>query len=214
MNIKSKSSDIKVVRFKSSGERYLYFSLYTSHPASCWSQGFTLVEILISITILAIVMSILYGTFSTSSTNVKIIEDRADELSSLAGTIDVVSNEIRSIYPPMENYLEEFSGKKDRIIFTSLTHFVKDDDPAIQKISYLFEDGQFIRRTWYPDSAGEVKKDTLLLNNINESSFSYFDGEQWIDDWSDGKNIPSGVRIAFSYQGRQVESVIPVISRR
>src|SRR3989338_2173265 len=195
MNIKSKSSDIKVVRFKSSGERCLYFSLYTSHPASYGSQGFTLVEILISITILAIVMSILYGTFSTSSTNVKIIEDR-------------------SIYPPMENYLEEFLGKKDRIVFTSLTHFVKDDDPAIQKISYLFEDGQFIRRTWYSDSAGEVKKDTLLLNNINESSFSYFDGEQWIDDWPDGKNIPSGVRIAFFYQGRQVESVIPVISRR
>ncbi|OGV96733.1 MAG: hypothetical protein A3I04_05345 [Nitrospinae bacterium RIFCSPLOWO2_02_FULL_39_110] len=214
MNIKSKSSDIKVVRFKSSGERCLYFSLYTSHPASYGSQGFTLVEILISITILAIVMSILYGTFSTSSTNVKIIEDRADELSSLAGAIDVVSNEIRSIYPPMENYLEEFLGKKDRIVFTSLTHFVKDDDPAIQKISYLFEDGQFIRRTWYSDSAGEVKKDTLLLNNINESSFSYFDGEQWIDDWPDGKNIPSGVRIAFFYQGRQVESVIPVISRR
>src|SRR3990167_2222893 len=114
MNIKSKSSDIKVVRFKSSGERCLYFSLYTSHPASYGSQGFTLVEILISITILAIVMSILYGTFSTSSTNKKMIEEGGDDLSSLGGAFEVVSNKIGGFSPPMENYLEEFLGKKDR----------------------------------------------------------------------------------------------------
>jgi prepilin-type N-terminal cleavage/methylation domain-containing protein len=56
------------------------------------ASGFTLVEVLVALGILAIVMTVLYGTFSTSSVTARVVEERADELSSLTGALDTLTH--------------------------------------------------------------------------------------------------------------------------
>ena len=175
--------------------------------------GFTLIEVLVSFTIFAIVMSILYSTFSTSSANAKIVEGMADDLSSITGALDTVSHEVRGAYYSSDASLEGFSGKKEAITFTTTTPVVGDGEPTVQLVSYIFEEDRLIRRTMRPGSEKEVKGEFLLLEGIKDPAFSFFDGKGWIDAWPSGKNPPTGVRVVFSYKERNVENVIPVWSR-
>lgn len=178
------------------------------------SDGFTLIEVLVAITILAIVMSILYGTFSTSSANAKVIEERADELSSLTGAIDVLSQEVRGAFLPSDAVSELFSGKKEEIRFTAATPFVKENEPAVQTVSYLFDGEKLIRKTFKTGQEAEVKSESLILEGANEPSFSFFNGKEWIEEWPAGKSLPYGIKVAFSYKGKDVNTVIPVWSRK
>jgi len=176
--------------------------------------GFTLIEILVAMTILSIVMSILYGTFSTSSANAKVVEERSDELSSLSGAIDILSQEIRGVYPQSEGSSEGFLWKKEEITFTAVTPFVKDDEPGIQRISYIFDEGKLLRKTFKAGVEAEAKGESLLLDGLKDPSFSFYDGKEWVKEWPSAKDIPFGIKVAFSYKGRDVETVIPIISKK
>lgn len=175
--------------------------------------GFTLIEVLVSVTIFAIVMSILYSTFSTSAANAKVVEGMADDLSSLSGALDTFSHEVRGAYLSPDSSIEGFSGKKDGVTFITTTPYVRDGEPAVQMVSYLFEEDRFIRRALRPNSPKEVKGEYLLLDEIKDPAFSFFDGKVWVDNWPYGNKLPGGVRVVFSHKERNVENVIPVWSR-
>jgi general secretion pathway protein J len=182
-------------------------------PFYRFSPGFTLVEILIALAILSIVMSILYGTFSSSSANARVVEERAEELSSLTGALDVLSQEVRGAYPPSEAS-EAFSGRKEGIAFTVMTPFVRENEAVARRASYLFDEGRLIRRLFQIGKETEVQSESLLLEGVGEPSFSFFDGKEWVEEWPSEKGLPYGVKVTFSYKGRDVETVIPVISKK
>lgn len=179
-----------------------------------YGRGFTLIEILVAMTILATVMSILYSAFSASSANAKIVEEKADGLSSLAGALDTFSHEIRGGYFPSEGFSEGFAGKKEAVAFTAVTPFIKEGEPRVQRVSYLFENDKLVRKTMRPGRETEVKGEFMLLEGIKEPSFSFFDGKDWVDEWPREKRLPAGVRIVFTYKGRAVEDIIPVWSAK
>ncbi len=188
-------------------------SPFTIHYSLFTDKGFTLVEILVAMTILATVMSILYSTFSTSSANAKIIEERADDLSSLTGALDIISQEVRGAYTGTENSQPAIIGKKDLVTFTTLTPFVKDDEPAVQMVSYAFDNGKLTRKT-FQGIGTETKSESVLLEGIKEPSFSFFNGKEWLEEWPSGSNLPFGLKVAFSYKSRDAATVVPILSAR
>lgn len=196
------------------GKGNIFFSPIAYRPSPIANDGFTLIEILVAMTILSIVMSILYGTFSTSSANAKVVEERADELSSLTGALDILRQEVREAYPPIEGSIGGFSGKNEEVTFTAMTPLVKDDEPRIQRVSYAFSEGRLLRKTFKTQNETEVKTEFLLLAGVKDPSFSFYDGREWLKEWPSGNNLPPGVKVAFSYKDRNVETVIPIISKK
>lgn len=176
-------------------------------------RGFTLIEVLVSVTIFAMVMSILYSSFSTSSANAEIVEKMADDLSSLNGALDTFSHEVRGVYSISESSVEKFSGDKEAVSFTTTNPFVRDGEPTIQIVSYIFEEDKIIRKVFKPGPHKEVKGEYLLLDGIEDPAFSFFDGNGWIGEWTSTKKIPEGIKISFLYKGQSVENIIPVWSR-
>jgi prepilin-type N-terminal cleavage/methylation domain-containing protein len=177
-------------------------------------SGFTLVEILVALSILSIVMTILYSTFSTSSATARLLEQRADELASLAGAIDTLSPEVRGAY-------ERFSGRKTAMIFTTMSPFREDNAPVVQTVSYEFAEGRLLRKSFEaldvaatPGFDAKVKRTLMLLEEVADGSFSFFDGTKWIDEWTTPAKLPAGVKVSFSYRRTSVETVIPVWSGR
>jgi prepilin-type N-terminal cleavage/methylation domain-containing protein len=169
--------------------------------------GFTLVEILIALSILSIVMTILFGTFSTSAVTARAIDERADELSSLTGALDTLSHEVRSASGA-------FSGTNDKIIFTVLTPFHPDTKPWVQTVAYEFGQGKLLRKIVQPGLAVSDLRTFLLLDHVVDPSFSFFDGRQWKDEWPSPDKLPAGVRVTFSYKGKDINTVMPVWSRK
>lgn len=193
------------------GRKSLLFS--ESQLMAHESRGFTLIEVLVSVTIFAIIMSILYSSFSTASANAKVVEKMADDLSSLSGALDTFSHEARGTYSTSESTVETFSGDTEKVSFTTTNPFVRDGEPTVQIVSYIFDEDRFIREVLRPGSSKEVKGEYLLLEGIKDPAFSFFDGKGWIDEWASSKKTPAGIRIVFSYKGQNVENIIPVWSR-
>ena len=186
------------------------------------SGGFTLIEVLVAVSIFAIVMFIIYGTFTTSSNHAAIIEERADEVSSVVGTLDTMSREIRGAYLHPEGAMRNFSGKGGSITFVTTAPYVRDGEPYIQRVTYIFEQGDLKRKTVYlvpegfnrgMDMGKEGKEEFLLLKDTRGASFSFFDGKGWVDEWTSDIRLPYGVRVVFSYKDRDIKNIIPVWSR-
>lgn len=171
------------------------------------ASGFTLVEILVALSILAIVMTILSGAFSTSAVTVRVVDERAEALSSLSGALDTLSQEVRGAY-------DSFSGKPSTMTFTAMTPFQGDDAPVVQTLSYEFEERRLLRRTYRTEPDAQAARAFLLLEDVDEPSFSFFDGKRWTDEWRVPGKLPAGVKVTFSYKRRTVEMVIPVWSRK
>lgn len=177
------------------------------------SRGFTLIEVLVSVTIFAVVMSILYGTYSASSASARAVEEKADEVSSISGAVDTLSREIRGAYlTDAESAAEVFSGKEKVIAFTTTAPFVREGEPVVQRVSYIFDNDRLIRKTLHSGSGTEIKNEAMLLDGIKEPSFSFFDGKGWVAEWPSEKGLPAGVRVIFYYKGRDMENIIPVWS--
>ena len=182
----------------------------TSTPTRNHAAGFTLVEILIALSILAMMMTILYSTFSTASLTARAIEERADELASLTGALDTVSPEVRGAY-------EQFSAKKSAMTFTTMTPFRDDNAPLVQTVSYEFSEGRILRKLLRsvdapaePGVGAPGGRVFVLLEAVTGGSFAFFDGKQWTDEWGTPDKLPAGVKVSFSYRQTDVQLVIPV----
>jgi len=171
------------------------------------APGFTLVEVLIALSILTIVMTILYSTFSASAVTAELVEARADELASLTGALDTVGQEIRGAY-------EWSPAQKTKITFATMTAFHEDAAPVIQAVSYEFDQNRFTRTVLGTGLDGKPPRTFVLLQDVRDPAFAFFDGGQWRDDWPAIGTLPAGVRITFSYQGRDANTVIPLWSRK
>lgn len=176
-------------------------------------QGFTLIEVMVAVSIFAIVMFIIYNTFTTASNHAAIVEEMADEVSSLAGAMDVMSREIRSAYLHPEGAMRNFSGKGDSITFVTTAPYVRDGEPYVQRVTYIFEQGDLKRKVIYMDKGKENKEEFFLLKNTRAASFSFFDGKGWVDEWTSDIRLPYGVKVVFSYKDRDIKNIIPVWSR-
>ena len=171
------------------------------------TSGFTLVEILIALSILAMVMTILHSTFSTSAVTARVVDERADELSSLAGALDTLSHEVRGAS-------EWWPGQKRKITFTTMAPFHEDAAPVVQTVSYEFDEGRLLRKVLQTGADAKAPRAFLLLDEVTDPSFSLFDGQQWTDEWHATDKLPAGVRVTFSYKRKDVNTVISVWSRQ
>lgn len=160
------------------------------------TAGFTLVEVLVALGIVAVVMTLLWSTFATSAATVRVVEERADELASLAGAVDTLSHEIRGAY-------ESLSGTKSTVTFTAMTPFVHDV-PVVQVVSYEFEQGRLTRKV--------DRRSFVLLAEVGDPSFAFWNGTAWVDQWRDPQRLPAGIRVTFSHKGKAVDTVIPIWS--
>lgn len=187
-------------------------SPFTIHNSQS-SKGFTLVEVLVTVSILAIVMSIIYSAFTTSTKHAAIVEEKADEIASIVGALDTMSREIRAAYLHPEGTKRNFSGKSSFINFVTTAPYIRDGEPNVQRISYIFEDGNLKRKTFNMDTGTESQEEFLFLKGTESAAFSFYDSSKWVDEWNSDIKLPYGVRVVFSYRGRDIENIMPVWSR-
>jgi general secretion pathway protein J len=197
------------------------------------SKGFTLIEVLLAIAILAIVMTVIYTSFSAAGRDVEQAETVRDE-SDLARTlISRISDDIANAYVNRKMNLSApitiFDGKKeeiessgeklrhDSLNLTTLTHWRKPDSKEME----LWEVGYFFKEK--PDGSGytlfrrekrELNKDVPVLeggdeyeitDSVESLQFRYYDGFNWTDAWDKSlSKVPTAVEIALTLDSGKV----------
>ncbi len=149
------------------------------------NRGFTLVEVLVTLAIVSIVMTVVYVVYASSVRSYTTQDVAAGVQQSIRVGIEYVAHDIRMAgFAPTtgDNFgIEEAAASKIRFtldtIDTSLAppdyNGVIDDD-ASERITYLFDSGNR-RLIRILDEDKDTESELTLLDNVTALSFRYFD---------------------------------------
>lgn len=154
--------------------------------------GFTLLEIIVAITITVTILAIVYGSYSASLKSMENIRTRIDVYGTARPVLEQMTRDISCAYFNAEDERTAFVGTAESLDFITLAHRRSSRD---ERSSDLSEVGFFIseetdapllmrRESTYLDeeplSGGDV---SVIADNITSIAFQYYGEEGWTDSW-------------------------------
>ncbi len=171
--------------------------------------GFTLMEVVIAISITVFMSSVVAMAFSTTSRAKEVVEKDADLYRQLRAAMNRMSREIGSAYVSdrydPKRYRDAFDrptnfvGERERLLFASLAHQrmyadAKESDQMV--VEYFVKTSteknargrQDLMRRENPlpqDRMDRGGTEEVLFEGVKKIEFSYWDSErkEWDDDW-------------------------------
>ncbi len=186
-----------------------------SHP-----RGFTLLELLISLTLMSAVIVGVYATLSLGTDASERGEARSIENQRVRAALSVISRQLKSAYPLLLQTEGDtsvyFFGESDELHFIASSN--RPEIGGLEKVSYFIREEDGRRSLWVRVSAptlpadlvedreGGLRQETEVLPDIDELMWEYFGTQQtekkWQDHWS-GKEIrklPQAIRLSWRVQ--------------
>jgi len=193
------------------------------------AAGFTLIEVVLAITIFALMSGVLYGAFSLGHTAVEKSEKSFIRSQKTRSVSDLLATYIRSGYPYRESVQEQsiyFEGERERLTFVSAySHAMGGRGMATISIEKEETDSGRARfrltetapvRAGAEGGDGGQRYSLVIQENIRDFQLAYLDAEgdseNWEERW-DGKErrrLPRAVRMTFvDAEGKEVRWVFP-----
>ncbi|HTM08379.1 MAG TPA: prepilin-type N-terminal cleavage/methylation domain-containing protein [Verrucomicrobiae bacterium] len=199
--------------------------------------GFTLVELVLSMTLLAIMVGILYGSFFLSERAVAKAQARADHSQNLRTREEILAGYIRSAFPYRLSARDAsvyFIGSDRAVEFISslstglggrgMSRVRISSDLASGGADVSLEEEMPVRVGDKSTGGGGYRNNILLAEGLRGLRFEYLDPgtdtqkfeENWVDEW-DGKQkraLPRAIRLVFrGDRGEEVRWTFPVMIR-
>jgi general secretion pathway protein J len=193
------------------------------HSAFCISRrGFTLLELMVSLTLIAFIVVIITGATRISFDAVEKGEKRIDSLERVRTSMNIINSQIQSQSPLT---FEEDGEEK---------YYFQGDTESMQISSnYSIWSGQkgyiVVRYKVEPDGNGKLmltatehvigmdsKRETKLFHAMDSIYFEYFfkdpteENGIWVEKWTDTVNIPEKVNLHLVNGGRDFSMIIPM----
>jgi general secretion pathway protein J len=184
-------------------------------------RGFTLVEVLIALAILAMIVVSTFTIFRSASKSWQKGETRSERYQNARNAIYRISTEISQAVIN-SNPLCKFTGDKNKVSFIS---FVSTESGAFElgELEFWLDGaGRFLMRNDDVDPDYDFTTydhSDVLSENVSELEFSYFDGAVWTDAWNTdqalGIGLPKAVKIKIKIEDKKSKEgeIFEVIAR-
>jgi general secretion pathway protein J len=198
------------------------------------SQGFTLIEVTIALTILALILLIVFGAFRMGISAWEKGDSLKDEYQKVRITSQLITRQLKSILPyrvktekAEGNYIA-FEGKYQTVRFVSAVS-IKERQPegfvyAIYEFKQEAKDqGRLVlyeQRALNKDLFEEHPKEEAgvsLCEGISEVRFEYYREENseknqqgnWVDEWNakEEKELPRAIRMTMTCKNERKEEI-------
>ncbi len=179
-------------------------------------KGFTLLELIISITLIGIVMLIVFGAMRLGYRSIEKAERTVDFLERVRTSLNILEAQMQSQIPL--TYEEDgerkiyFVGQKESVQF-STNYSIWSGQRGYVKVIYNVEQDAYGRRALYATEntiSLEDTRKTMLLDGIESVSFKYFfkdplkvEGE-WRDEWTETSFLPEMVSLNILDSSRKL----------
>lgn len=192
-------------------------------------QGFTLIELVIAMTLMSLILTILFGGLRLAGRSWDAGTARADKSNEMRLVETLVTRTVRQLYPLVWQDASgsrlSFAGGPNAVMFTAPL-------PAHSGIAGIYlislelkRDGNhqelLMRRQIYrPDmrELSEKAETTVLLEDITRAGFSYFgsqgsqDAPQWTESWEGAMAVPQIIRLSLATDQPWPDIVAPVMN--
>ncbi len=194
-------------------------------------MGFTLLEVVLALTIFALMGTVLYGAFSLGHSAVERSKHHFEKNQKLRSFGDLLGNYIRSSYPYRASRQDPtpfYEGEADHLTFVSAVSLAMGGR-GMAKIRLSWEafeqgGGPLMLEEVVPVRIGEEASDGGLRNRlvvrdrVHDFRLAYLDPtggeEKWEDRW-DGKEkrmLPRAVRLSYrDAAGKETRWVFPLM---
>ena len=173
--------------------------------------GFTLLELLVAVSIFSVVTTIAYAGLQTVLNSRDHITEQSKQLSELQLAFTILSRDLQQSVPrPVRDEFGDtmpalFSGTSDQLL--ELTHngainLLDQDRSDLQRITYTFEDEQLKRKIWptLDRAQAEQPQEMVLLDKVQNIEIRLLDEDrEWVQEWSD-KNIAMPVAVEINVE--------------
>ncbi len=194
------------------------------------ARGFTLIEVVLAMTIFALLGTILYGAFALSHSALAKSQASAARSQTARSTADLLGSYIRSAHPYRASPQEQtvlFDGESDTLTFISAYSHgmggrgmakieITIDEDETGRAALNLEETTPVRVGGDDGGAGQAHR-LVLRERIRNFRLAYLDPqveeETWHERW-DGQEkrmLPRAVRLSFVDGGRDVQWVFPVM---
>ena len=195
------------------------------------SAGFTLIEVVLALTIFALLGTILYGAFALSHSALAKSQAVAARSQAQRSTADLLGSYIRSAYPYRYSPQEQtvfFAGESDSLTFISAYSHgmggrgmakiqITADEDQNGRGPLSLEEATPVRVSGEEGAIGPTQR-LVLQERIRDFRLAYLDPqadeESWQESW-DGQQrgmLPRAVRLSFVDEGgRDVRWIFPVM---
>jgi prepilin-type N-terminal cleavage/methylation domain-containing protein len=180
------------------------------------NRGFTLLELLISITMLALITGIMGWTLSMSHRTLDKGERKIHYLEREKASFSLLESQILSLFPYQYDDEGEkklfFYGGKDKLMFASnysLWRGTRGNTFVTYDIQTNEKGKQFLRITEQIIGL-EAKNETILFDDCTGIDFEYFlknafEEGKWVDQWpADEKGLPDKIRININQNTKKI----------
>lgn len=174
------------------------------------NEGFLLVELLASMSVLAVILVVLGTIISATVRASERANAMSNEMEEVTRVVDAFSREVASLSPQRwaghdAGYV--FQGEPDRVAFVSAR--VSDLGQELKRVVLLgTKNGIFSEERLLPPHVMDVRELPAVAISARLSArfrvkFAYFEklangSEMLIDTWSDKSKMPSAIRITLS----------------
>ncbi|MEW6117908.1 MAG: prepilin-type N-terminal cleavage/methylation domain-containing protein [Nitrospirota bacterium] len=185
--------------------------------------GFTLIELMISITVIGIIIIITTGAMSLGFRSVDAGERKIMALERTRTSVNIIDSQIQSAFILKKSEADsaatktEFTGGHYQLSFPS--HFsLWGEGAGYVMVSYRVaeENGKKVLYASEVHATTGTTRETKLIDDAKEIAFEYFykgptdEQGEWVEEWTDGENVPEKVRLIVEKGKSNLSLIIPM----
>ena len=184
-------------------------------------KGFTLIEVLISLVIFSIILTITSIFLTSSIDTLGISQSKSQKIKDIGTASILFRRDVRqSANLPIRNF--EFFDQtfntmysqvnSNKLSFVSLNK--SSDGYTTNYIEYEFIDNNLVRRQFFVANPADINQQQSieLLKNVSQGEFEFYTSNRWFNYWpvnqSSDKRLPRLIRIKFKINEEPYEFVV------
>lgn len=213
---------------------YSGFAKNHSWSAPGGRGGFTLLELLLSILILALVFLVILGALRLGFRSVEAGEKKVEALERIRNAVNLMEAQIESEIPLSyeENGEKKYYFRGGKTTLDLATNYsIWGGEKGFVVASYWAvpeANGRWSLRARENIIGQETRRETRMLDDLEEVRFEYYvrdtsqdpqdEGGAWQEEWQEGEGLPTSeklekVRLLFRRNGKELAWIIPLRSR-
>jgi len=185
-------------------------------------KGLTLLELIVSITIIGIIVLIITGAMQIGFRSIESGENRIESLERLRSSLNIIDAQIQSEFPLV--YEEEgerkyyFTGNRGFMQFAT-NYSMWGIGQGYVIATYTVEMGEYGKQVLYASEnivGIETARTVKLFDRFDAIFFEYFykdpteeEGE-WVEEWTNAFAIPEKIKIHLVEGMRDFSMIIPI----